>query len=64
MDAFALGGEMVSPVLLPVTVGADGSQLQHRFGSVEGPPGSGDVEPIADEVPARPFDDVIKVHLR
>ena len=52
------------PVLRPVTVGADGSELQHRFGSVEGPSSTGDVEPVADEMSARPFDDVIKLHLR
>ena len=44
------------PVLPPVAVGAHGSELQHRFGSVEGPSSTGDVEPVADEVPARPFD--------
>lgn len=42
----AFGGEVIMPVLIPVTGGADGSELQHHFGSVEKPPGTGDVEPI------------------
>ena len=64
MYAFALAGEVMMPALVPVAVGAHSRHLEYRFGSVEGPPMTGDVEPIADEVSACPFDDVIKVHLR
>jgi len=64
VDAFALGGEVVLPVLRPVTVGADCSELEDRFCSIEGPASTRDVEPVTDEVPACPFDDVIELHLQ
>lgn len=43
-------------VLRPVAVGAHSSELKRSFGSVKGPPSTGDVEPVADEVSARSFD--------
>ena len=44
------------PVLIEVAAGAQRPQLQHRLGSDQPPAGAGQLHPVADEVPARPFD--------
>jgi hypothetical protein len=44
-------------VLVEVAVGDDGAQGEDGFGALESPSGSGDVEPVADQVAAYSFDD-------
>ena len=50
-------GQVVAPVVVVIAVGDDGAQGKDRFGALESPPGSGDVEPVADQVTACSFDD-------
>src|SRR5580704_15035500 len=50
-------GEVVAPVLVEVAVADEGAQGEDGFGAVQSPAGSGDVEPVADQVAAGSFDD-------
>jgi hypothetical protein len=49
-------GEVEGPVGVEVAVGDQGAQLDDGFGAVQAPAGAGDVESVADQVPARPLD--------
>jgi hypothetical protein len=52
-------GEVETPVLVEVAVADHGAQGEAGFGAVESPAGSGDVEPVADQVAACSFDDPV-----
>ena len=56
VDVVSFLGEVKTPVLVEVTVGDDGAQLEDRLGAGESPAGAGDVEAVFDEVPAGAFD--------
>src|ERR1019366_623380 len=56
MYASAFLPQVEREVLLEVAVGAQGAQLENTFGALESPSGAGQVEPVLDEMPARPFD--------
>ncbi|MEX2985744.1 hypothetical protein [Streptomyces sp. C36] len=49
-------GEVVIPVGVEATVADERAKLEDGFGSGESPAGAGDVEPVADQVPARSLD--------
>src|SRR5215470_6282178 len=57
VEPLVFAGQVVAPVVVVVAVGDDGAQGEDRFGASESPPGSGDVEPVADQVAACSFDD-------
>jgi hypothetical protein len=46
-----------APVLVEVAVGDHGAQGEDGFGTLQAPAGSGDVEPVADQVAAGSLDD-------
>ena len=52
-----LAGELEAPVFLEVPVADHRAQGEDGFGAIQAPSGSGDVEPVADQVAACPFDD-------
>jgi hypothetical protein len=52
-----LAGEVEAPVVAEVAVGDHGAKGEDGFGALEPPSGSGDVEPVADQVAAGSFDD-------
>jgi hypothetical protein len=56
VDASVFPGEVEAPVGVEVAVGPQCPQLEDGFGAVQAPAGAGDVEPVADKVPAGPFD--------
>src|SRR6266851_1824460 len=55
MDAMMLLGEVERPVRVEVPVVLQGAEFQDGLGAVDAPPGAGDVETIADQVPACAF---------
>src|SRR5260370_7801339 len=55
MDAMMLLGEVERPVRVEVPVVLQGAEFQDSLGAVDAPPGAGDVETIADQVPACAF---------
>ena len=57
VEPLVFAGQVVAPVVVVVAVGDDGAQGEDRFGALESPPGSGDVESVADQVAACSFDD-------
>ena len=44
------------PVRIEVAAGSQCPQLQHRLGAHQPPARAGQLHPVADQVPARPFD--------
>src|SRR5258706_4340547 len=57
MDAMMLLGEVERPVGVEVPVVLWGAESQDGLGALDAPPGAGDVETIADQVPAGAFHD-------
>jgi hypothetical protein len=55
VEPLVFAGQVVAPVVVVIAVGDDGAQGEDRFGALESPPGSGDVEPVADQVAAGSF---------
>src|SRR6266542_2533643 len=56
VDASVFLGQVEGPVGGEVAVGPQGVQLEDGLGALDAPAGAGDVEPVADKVPAGPFD--------
>jgi hypothetical protein len=54
VDASVFLAQVELPVGGEVAVGPQGAQFEDGFGAVQAPPGAGDVEPVADQVPAGP----------
>ena len=48
---------MEGPLRIEVAAGPQRPELQHRLGPDQAPAGAGRFHPVADQVPARPFDD-------
>jgi hypothetical protein len=60
VDALVFLGE-VEPVGGEVAVAPQGAQLEDGLGALEAPAGAGDVEPVADKVPAGSFDHPVAI---
>jgi hypothetical protein len=52
VDASVFLGEVEAPVGVEVAIGPQGAQLEDGLGALQAPAGTGDVEPVADKVPA------------
>jgi hypothetical protein len=57
VEPLVLLGQVVAPVVVEVAVADHCAQGEDSFGAVQSPAGSGDVEPVADQVAAGSFDD-------
>src|SRR5512146_1147589 len=55
--AVVLAGDVPVPVGGGVAAGGDGAHPEHGLGAGQAPPGSGDAEAVADDVPAGALDD-------
>jgi hypothetical protein len=55
--ALVFPGDVPVPVGVKVCAGGDGAHPEHGLGAGQAPPGSGDAEAVADDVPAGSFDD-------
>lgn len=55
-DALVFAVEVIGPVPVEVAVADDGSEPEDGFGSGQSPPGSGDLQAVADQVPGRSLD--------
>lgn len=64
VDAVMLAAHVECPVRLEVPVVDDGAEPEEGLGSLHAPPGAGDAETVADQMPARALDRVIKLRLR
>ena len=53
---FVLARFVEVPVRIEVAAGAQRPELQYRLGPDQAPAGAGQFHPVADQVPARPFD--------
>jgi hypothetical protein len=56
VDTSVLLGAVEAPVGVEVAVAPQRAQLEDGLGALEAPAGAGDVEPVADQVPAGPLD--------
>jgi hypothetical protein len=52
VEPLVFAGEVKAPVLVEVAVADHGAKGEDGFGALESPAGSGDVEPVADQVAA------------
>jgi hypothetical protein len=55
VDAVMLATQVECPVRLEVPVVDDGAEPEDGLGSLDAPPGAGDIEPVADQVAGRAF---------
>lgn len=62
MDASCFA-QVVGPVIVEVTVGHDGAELEDGFGSGQSPSRAGNLHAVSDKVAACAFDDAVAIGL-